>query len=102
MIKLIKNKKTELIIEHKADVNYPVCSAASIIAKLKREEEMGNIKRKYGNTGPGYTHNKVTQEFVKNNWDKCPEIFRKSWATFKNHSNPETNPKKQKKLGEFG
>src|SRR3989344_8497345 len=36
----IKNKEIELIAEHKADVNYPIVSAASIIAKCIREEEV--------------------------------------------------------------
>jgi ribonuclease HII len=98
---LLKNKEIKLIVEHKADVNYPVCSAASIIAKVKREEEMEKIKLKYGETGPGYPANEITKKFVKENWDKHPEIFRKSWSTFKNYSNPETNPKKQRKLGDF-
>ncbi|MEK6936160.1 MAG: ribonuclease HII [Nanoarchaeota archaeon] len=98
---LIKNKKIELVIEHKADVNYPVCSAASILAKVKREEEMGNIKRKYGITGSGYPADPATNAFIKNNWNKCPEIFRKSWATYRKYSNPETNPKEQKGLGDF-
>jgi len=77
-------KNIKLIVEHKADVNYPVCSAASIIAKVKREEEMDKIKKKYGDTGPGYTSNPLTQKFIKENWEKYPEIFRKSWMTFKN------------------
>ena len=98
---LIKNKKIELVIEHKADVNYPVCSAASILAKVKREEEMGNIKRKYGTTGSGYPADPATSNFIKNNWNKCPEIFRKSWATYRKYSNSETNPKEQKGLNDF-
>jgi len=77
-------KNIKLIVEHKADVNYPVCSAASIIAKVKREEAMDEIKKKYGNTGPGYPANSVTQKFIKENWEKNPEIFRHSWSTFKN------------------
>lgn len=83
--KLLDNPKIKLIIEHKADLNYPVCSAASIIAKVKREEVMDEIKKKYGNTGPGYPSNKVTKDFIKKNWEKYPEIFRKTWATFKKH-----------------
>jgi len=82
--KLLDKKETKLIVEHKADVNYPVCSAASIIAKVKREEEMDKIKKKYGDTGPGYPSNAITQKFVKENWNKHPEIFRHSWSTFKN------------------
>jgi len=81
---LLNNKKIKLIVEHKADMNYPVVSAASIIAKEKREKEMKKIKRKYGNTGPGYPANPITQKFIKDNWNKCPEIFRKTWSTFKN------------------
>ncbi len=90
--KEIKNIK--LIVEHKADVNYPVCSAASIIAKVKREEEMKKIRDKYGEAGPGYQSNQVTQKFIKENWEKHPEIFRHSWSTFKNHE----KMKGQKKL----
>ncbi|MEN9626381.1 MAG: hypothetical protein RL557_709 [archaeon] len=81
---LLVNKKIQLIVEHKADVNYPPCSAASIIAKVRREETMEEIKSKYGDTGPGYPANETTQKFIKENWEKHPDIFRKSWATFKN------------------
>lgn len=83
--KLLNNKEIKLIVEHKADVNYPVCSAASIIAKVKREEEVAKLKEKYGDIGPGYPANPITQKFIKENWEKHPEIFRHSWITFKNH-----------------
>ncbi len=82
---LLKNKKIKLIVEHKADVNYPICSAASIVAKVIREEEMDKIKKKYGDCGPGYVTHPKTIEFLKKNWAKHPEIFRKTWATYKNH-----------------
>jgi ribonuclease HII len=78
-------QKIKLIVEHKADANYPVCSAASIIAKVEREEQMKEIKKKYGNTGPGYPANNITQEFVKQYGKKYPEIMRKTWATFKRY-----------------
>ncbi len=94
---LLINKKTKLIVEHKADLNYPVCAAASIIAKVKREEEMDKIKAKYGDTGPGYPANETTKKFLKENWEKYPEIFRKTWSTFKKIA----NNKNQKSLGEF-
>jgi len=82
--KLVSKKDIKYIVEHKADVNYPVCSAASIVAKVRREEEMDKIKKIYGNTGPGYPANPLTQKFIKENWNKHPEIFRHSWSTFKN------------------
>jgi len=80
---LINNKSIKLIIEHKADAIYPICSAASIIAKVERENQMKKIQEKYGNTGSGYPADPKTKEFTKNNWDKHPEIFRKTWATYK-------------------
>ena len=97
LLNLLNNKEIELIVEHKADVNHISCSAASIIAKCAREEEIKNIKKKYGDIGSGYPSDPLTQRFVKENFDKYSEIFRKSWMTFKNHE----KAKKQKKLDEF-
>jgi len=94
--KMVDKKDIKYIVEHKADVNYPVCSAASIIAKVKREEEMDKIKEKYGDTGPGYPANLTTQKFIKENYTKYPEIFRHSWQTFKNCE--KANDIKQKRL----
>jgi len=81
---LLKNK-TELIVEHKADINYPEASAASILAKVTRDKEMEKIQKKYGNCGPGYPSNDLTQKFLKENWEKHPEIFRKTWASYRKH-----------------
>lgn len=94
---LLENPDIRIICEHKADSNYPTCSAASILAKVTREREMDKIKQKYGETGPGYPSNKTTQEFIKSNFEKHPEIFRKSWKTFQNL----VKNKSQKKLEQF-
>tara|TARA_Y100000310_G_scaffold334146_1_gene413196 strand:+ start:665 stop:1309 length:645 start_codon:yes stop_codon:yes gene_type:complete len=80
---LIKNKKIELVVQHKADLKYPVVSAASILAKVKRESEMDKIKKKYGDTGPGYPSHAKTQAFVRKYYNKYSEIMRKSWSTYK-------------------
>ena len=93
----ITNDKIELVVEHKADVNYLPVGAASIIAKVTRDQEIEKIKEKYGDVGPGYPSNPITRRFVKENWNKYPELFRKSWATFKNQK----GEKGQKKLDEF-
>ena len=91
-------KQLELIVEHKADQNFLECSSASIIAKVKREDQIYQLKKRLGiEFGSGYASDPRTQKFVKENFDKHPEIFRKSWRTWKNHD----NAKKQKKLGEF-
>lgn len=96
-VKNLLNNKVELVVEHKADVNHLIAGAASIIAKVEREKEMDEIKKKYGNCGPGYTSNEVTQKFVEENYNKHPEIFRKSWSTWKKHN----NSKGQKSLSDF-
>ena len=93
----LKNKDKEIIAEHKADVKYPVVSAASILAKVTRDREMDKINAKYGEVGPGYPSNAITQKFIKENWEKHPEIFRKTWATFKN----QVKNKTQKKIGDY-
>ncbi len=33
--------------------------------------------------GSGYPSNPVCQKFLKENYDKYPEIFRKSWSSYK-------------------
>src|SRR3989344_4403019 len=96
--KYINNQEIELIVEHKADKNFHVVSAASIIAKNKREKEVELIEKKIGQKiGTGYMSNLQCQKFVKENFDKHPELFRKSWITYKN----QLKEKEQKKLDEY-
>ncbi len=94
---LVENPDTELHLEHKADEKYEVCSAASILAKVVRDREMENISDKLGDCGSGYPSDPRTKEFLQNNWDKHPEVFRKTWATYEKVA----NTKKQKSLSDF-
>ncbi len=87
----------ELVVEHKADINFVFCSAASIIAKCERESEMDEIRKRYGNCGPGYTSNHTTQKFIKENFERYPEIFRKSWVSYRQLA----SSRKQKRLAGF-
>jgi ribonuclease HII len=90
--------KCETVVEHKADLNYPVVGAASILAKVTRDREIEKIKKKIGeNFGSGYTSDPVTREFLEKNYDKYPEIFRHTWETYKKL----VRNKSQKGLGEF-
>jgi len=79
---LLKNK-VEIVAEHKADAKYPVVSAASIVAKVTRDNEIKKLEQKYGMIGSGYPADPITKEFLKRNFNKHPEIFRHSWSTFK-------------------
>ncbi len=76
----------KFIVEHKADVKYPIVSAASIIAKVERDADIEEIKKKYGDIGPGYSSNDITikwmENWIKNN-KEWPDIVRKSWDTSK-------------------
>lgn len=71
--------------EHKADVNHIEAAAASILAKVAREEEVEKLKKEYGKIGSGYPSDPDTKEFLKKNGTKLENsgIFRKSWATWK-------------------
>lgn len=84
LIQRLDNKNMEVHAEHKADVNHPVVSAASIIAKVTRDEEIEKLKRKINlDFGSGYPSDPKTVGFAKRYWDKHPEIFRKTWAPYK-------------------
>ena len=87
LIKFIKNPANlEIHCEHKADFNYPVVGAASILAKVSRERAVEIIKEQYGNTGSGYPSDPYTKEFLEKHKEmlKKSNIVRKSWATWKN------------------
>ncbi len=85
----IKHKANlNLICEHKADANHPSVSAASILAKVTREEEMDKLRKEYfdyGDIGSGYPSDPITIQFLKKQGKNLNKsgIFRKSWATWK-------------------
>ena len=96
--KKIEKKNIDLVAEHKADVKYPVVSAASILAKVTRDWEIEKIKKKIKQDfGSGYTSDPRTVKFLKENYEKYPDIFRKSWISFKTV----VNNKNQRKLEDF-
>ncbi len=80
-----KIENLDISCEHKADANYVAVGAASILAKVTREEAVSEIKKKYGSIGSGYPADPETQKFLKEQGNKLKDsgIFRKSWATWK-------------------
>ena len=91
--------KTEIISEHKADLNYPVVSAASIIAKVERDHEIAEIAKAYGDFGSGYPSDPRTMLFLQQCLEKFgayPDFVRKSWKPAKKTKTE--NDTKQKKL----
>jgi len=74
----------EIVAEHKADVNHPIVSAASIIAKVERDRELEKIKGELGfDFGSGYCSDPRTIEFLKPNLH-VPQVMkyvRTRWST---------------------
>jgi len=86
----VKNKlkdEIKIVSEHEADDTYPIVSAASIIAKVIRDEEVRNISDKIGrDIGSGYPSDVKTRDFLTE-WvaenNNLPPHTRKSWQTCK-------------------
>jgi len=97
--------KTTVISKHKADDIYPVVGAASILAKIKRDEEIRdisfNLEKKIGlPMGSGYPADPITIRFLRKwikKYDKFPAEVRHSWKTIKRLE----DGKKTKSLDDF-
>lgn len=67
---------------HQADVINVVVSAASIVAKITRDHEVEQIRKKYRGIGSGYPSDDRTMRFIRR-WvaknGTAPEFARKSW-----------------------
>ena len=79
-------KRTVLISEHRADGEFPIVSAASIMAKVRRDAAVSALWQEYGNFGSGYVSDPVTIRFLKE-WRRThnsyPPMVRKSWRTLR-------------------
>ena len=70
--------------EHGADDEYPIVSAASIIAKDARERHVAELADEYGEVGSGYPSDPTTREFLEQHVETTgtlPECARVSWGT---------------------
>lgn len=77
--------KPKIVSEHEADDVYPVVSAASILAKVRRDREVEKISDKLGmDIGSGYPSDTRTREFLQG-WisenGNLPPYTRESWET---------------------
>ncbi|MDY6958388.1 MAG: ribonuclease HII [Halobacteriota archaeon] len=75
----------EIISEHKADVNHPIVSAASVIAKVRRDQRIKELEDSLGfSIGSGYPSDPKTiifiEEIVKKE-HQLPDYVRHSWKT---------------------
>lgn len=97
--------KPNIISKHKADAIYPIVSAASILAKTRRDKEVQKIAQNLENKlnlplGSGYPADPITQKFLKTwlkKFGKLPPHTRHSWKTAQNI----LKERNVKKLDEF-
>jgi len=78
--------KLKIVSEHKADITYPIVSAASIIAKVERDRAISHLQKKHGNMGCGYPSDSSTIKFLGDwirKFGSYPDFVRKSWKTSK-------------------
>lgn len=82
VISFIKEIGAEPNVIHNADVLYPECSAASIVAKVIRDKYVDTLKQKYGDFGSGYPGDDKTVDWIKQVYSVSstpPPIIRRSW-----------------------
>lgn len=84
----------KVISEHRADKNYLVVSAASIVAKVTRDAAILKLSKKHGELGSGYPSDPYTVSYLKNSIEKSkiiPYFARRSWLTIRRMEAPESS-----------
>lgn len=79
--------KCKVVSAHKADRDFVVVSAASIVAKVERDRAIEKLKRRLGDFGSGYPSDPTTRRFLLDKLrrgEPLPEEVRKSWRTLGN------------------
>ncbi len=85
MIQEHLNVECEIIAEHKADLNYVIAGAASILAKVSRDRALDKIKSEIdADVGSGYPHDPLCVAYLKDNFrGPINKYLRKCWSTYK-------------------
>lgn len=74
----------DLASEHGADEQHEIVGAASIVAKVARDEHVGRLAAEYGDVGSGYPSDERTREFLREHVREhgtLPDCARASWQT---------------------
>ncbi|HSD57148.1 MAG TPA: ribonuclease HII, partial [Methanotrichaceae archaeon] len=84
-VRIASKTSMHIIAEHKADQRHQVVSAASILAKVRRDESIRELEKSHNcKIGSGYPSDPETIRFLET-WvrDKkeLPPFARHSWAT---------------------
>jgi ribonuclease HII len=74
-----------IVAEHKADRNYVVVSAASIVAKVERDRAVELLRVEHGEFGSGYPSDEETIAYLRRWMERegaFPPFARRSWRTW--------------------
>jgi ribonuclease HII len=77
----------QVTARHKADRDFAIVSAASIVAKVQRDRSVELLRERYGDFGSGYPSDPKTKEFFEDlvrHGSPLPDYVRKSWKTWRN------------------
>ncbi len=78
---------SKVISRHQADKYYPVVSAASVMAKVQRDQVIEKLSKEIGeDLGSGYPADPKTKKFLRTYYSKnkkFPPFVRESWDTAK-------------------
>ena len=78
----------DVVASHKAEDKYPIVAAASILAKVKRDELIKKIEEDAGvSFGSGYPSDPKTIKFLENYYrfhNRFPDFVRTEWKTLAN------------------
>jgi len=88
-------KKIKIVCEIKADANYPVVGAASILAKVTRDAVIKRIELDHGDIGSGYPSDPTTKQYLDRHWQEGHAFFRKSWQSYKRLAEKANQPSLQ-------
>lgn len=72
-----------VVAEHKADFEYPCVSAASVLAKVRRDMRIRELQEEFGDFGSGYTSDRKTISFLQDpeNLRAMRPYLREKWST---------------------
>ncbi len=76
-------KRENIVAEHKADSRYPAVSAASILAKVRRDSRIRELHENFGDFGSGYPSDRKTISFLRKpeNLRALRPHLRERWST---------------------
>ncbi len=80
-----------IVAENHADATYVSVAAASIIAKVRRDAVVADLRRQFGDFGSGYPSDEKTTRFLRDCYRKTggfPDCVRRRWLTVRRLTEP--------------